>query len=306
MLHTFTNIAPKRASLLKIQIAQLALVTFFAFSFEVQANPTEFDVENAHVIVIKADTIWIPDQAQSNTSLMYIAQKQKLKCLSLRSVGRFSVPDQLLDDVKNSLGKEGIKECSFLGVKIPRFLQKFKSYDPSEIATQLKNNSVQFKALVIEQGNPAELPLKYESKDDSNIGGVIAGVASAVGEIALAKSFGSSTLGATSGVIGSGSPMNIANKEITDKLDVASLRLVGLYPIDFNFSTYERIDGYSYGQNTILIAYKKDAPDSATVPALTKAMIMADSFGETIEDIKKARLEDYRLRQSIWDGNQLK
>lgn len=108
MLHTFANTSLKRVFHLKIQIAQLALATFLALSFEARANPIEFDVENAHVIVLKADTVWIPDQAQSNASLIYIAQKQKLRCLSLRSVGRFSVPDQLLDDVKNSLGKEGL------------------------------------------------------------------------------------------------------------------------------------------------------------------------------------------------------
>ncbi|MBU3625508.1 hypothetical protein ICN48_04570 [Polynucleobacter sp. JS-Safj-400b-B2] len=291
---------------MKFPIAQLVLATFFTLSFRVQASAVEFDADNIHVIISKADTIWIPDPAKSNASLMYIAQKQKLKCLSLRSIGRFSVTDQLLDDVKKSLGKEGVKECSFLGAQIPRFLQKFKSYDSSEIASQINNNSAQFKALVIEQGNPAELPLKYESKDDSNIGGVIAGVATAVGEIALAKSLGSSTLGATSGVIGSGSPMNIANKEITDKLDATSLRLVGLYPVNFNFLGYERIDAYAYGQNTILIAYKKGAAESNSAGALTKAIITADSFNESIEDIKKARLEDYRLRQSIWDSNQSK
>lgn len=283
---------------MKTMLAALAL----AVPLSASAGPVQFDVGDAHVVVVRPIDAWSPDASLAEKSLKVIDDKG-FAYSYIDAAGKkihpfpgswisAKVVTPLSEEVGTQLVKAGFKEYGYghlyeIGAPVSVEVQKL----PTLLALQ---NELYRKWSLL-QGDPSELESKVKTK--KFIGSV---VGLAIG-VAGVKTFGTS-VDVTNYVNLTGDINRVAG---------ASARAVMPLPLpDLDFSTctevdIRRVDRFGY-IGEIIICYHTPKTEALEQRALAQGIITASGVGASEQEIQAARTADYQRRVGFWNAAQLK
>lgn len=276
------------------KLTALLLAAFSAFA---NAAPAHLDVGDAHIIVIRPLDGWDPNSSTAEYSLkalrgknfnfQYVDNSGALVAPSPGGWVSKKVSTPLSDEVARVMAENGFSQ---VGSHFYYFSRPV-SITPDQMQELTRSQNELFRAAVVQQGDPSKLA-----------GTVAAKKALHVLATALVAKVGVDTLGADTVSL---SQYGTLHRDI-GKLSGAtrSVLLPVLLP-EFDYSPYSEIELRRVTDNAghvgeIVIAYRNQKTAAVEQNALAQAIAMAGGVGTTVEEVERARADDYARRTEIW------
>lgn len=271
------------------------------YSISAFADPVQFDVEGAHIIVLRPMDSYSGNKSYTNQIAENLKehvaafnyQKGDKQISGHPPVFCCLSKDPLVQSVNTEVESKGFK-LHHSGVVYQ--LQKPSTIQPSDFPILVDNQQQLYERFVIEQGNPDNLTAKSSFK--KFIGGVLS-----VGTLALiGDKYGTNTAQAA------------LNAKLPDDIyRVATLSKGAVAPLlvpDFNPSNYQSIDvrrvttlGNDDRFGQIIIAYKTEKTAELEQLALTKAVVSIVGVDTTLSAVQDSQKKDFDRRKAIWESS---
>lgn len=266
------------------------------------AAPVEFDLDGAHVLVVRPVDLWSGNRDMQERSLesvrerrvsyAYYDQSRQVRYgsrmgLMFRSDAPVSnTVKSKLDELKTEL----VSNDSYFFTVLPAV-----SLTPSEFRTLVEVQERLFDKNVLAQGNPATLQSRVSTRKF---------IGNALALVALAASI--DKLGAVEGAnfaLGSGLSEDAYKLAYRARHVAAPLRL----PAAFATGEFTRVDVRRvFYQNDVIgqvvIAYRGERTTDLENAALSGAIVTLTGADTTADEVEKARREDLAARQAVWDA----
>jgi len=283
---------------MKTMLAVLA----FAVSLSASADPVQFDVGDAHVVVVRPIDAWSPDASLAEKSLKFIDDKG-FAYSYIDAAGKKISPfpgSWIAAKVVTPVSEEVSAQLAGAGFKEYRSSPLYEIGAPVNVEVQklpalLALQNELYRKWSLRQGDPSELESKVKTKKiiGSTVGLLIG--------VAGVKTFGTSV-----------DPTNYVNLTgDINRVAGASARAVMPLPLpDLDFSTCKevdirRVDRFGY-IGEIIICYRTPKTESLEQSALAKAIITASGISASVQEIQAARTADYQRRVAFWTAAQQK
>ena len=266
------------------------------------ADVTQFDQDDAHVIVVRPLDAWAGNRVIEEYTIDYCYKKKKVGYYYVTELGEkiLGTPgsfDQFSDtsiqkQVKTLLeilGRDtrGSSGCVFT-------FEKPSTVKPEEMPAILLAQDALNKENILRQGNPETLPDRISRK--RFVGTVLSVALFAVGMDKLGPVSGTQ-FGFSTGLF-----------EDVAKLSIGAQKsLVSVPSMPFDYSAYKTVDvrkisGAQGQTGQVIIAYKNDKTPEIEDRLLAKAIVIASGADTTLEAINAARSADRAARQVVWDA----
>lgn len=261
------------------------------------AEPAHFDVDDAHVIVIRPIDGWDPNKTTAEYSLDALRSKnfgfQYIDAAGAkvvpRSGGLFSgkVATPLSDEVfkimtANGFGNKGSHVYFVSGpIKLA----------PAQMPDFVRAQNQLYRASVAQQGDPTTLSSRIAAKKTVNLLATVA-----------VSAFGIDRLGHDAVNL---SQYSTLYSDISKLTGGASAALLPLPLPAFDFSGFSEVEVRRVTDNAghvgeILIAYRGPRTAATDQSALAQAIAAAGGVGTTVQEVEAARARNYEQRLAVW------
>jgi hypothetical protein len=278
---------------MRLLVAVLSICTIPAIA----AEPVQFDVEGAHVIVIRPVDAWDPNTTTSKYALesindrgfVYSYMDASGNKILPRSGGIFSskVATPVSDEVDKIVAAAGFRPH----VNYVYDISAPVTLDPAEMVKFTEVQNGLYRAWSVRQGDPAQLESRASAARAFN---VLATVATAGFGV---KAFGLDAVNL--------SQYGTLYGDIAKLTSGTSTALLPLPLPAFDFSTFSSVEVRRVADNAdhvgeIVIAYRQPKTESVERVALARGIAAVAGAGLTVQDVQEARRRDYAQRVTFW------
>lgn len=275
---------------------KLALVLLASITFQAAyAAPAVIDTPEATIYVSRPADQWSPNRDQMRAYIKGLDAKKSFVVGFFENGKRIDIraaEDGWLKELVNAMEAKG---WDTTGRPFdPLYVKPIVRTTPEDVQRYLSAQKELYKASIYKSGDPEQA---QASSDVATVLGGLLSVATAV--------VGVKTMGMTAGsnaVIGSGIAGDMS------KLPSALSNTISLcWPADPVFKGISTVDVVKITDQTgaiqgqILIAYKQPPTESTATSAVVTGMLSAMGTDTTLQDVEKARLEDFNRRKTIWN-----
>lgn len=281
----------------------LAFLATGIFPIAAIATPAQFDVGDAHVVVIRPIDNWDPNTTTASYSLDNLRSKnfgfQYIDSSGAKIVPnsgglfREKVSTPLSDEVSKIMADSGFsrKGSHVYFVSAPVKLQ------PDQMQDFIKAQNAYYQASVVQSGDPATLSSRTVAKKAVNVFAT-----------AAVAAFGMNKLGTDAINL---SQYSTLYTDISKLRGAASTAILPVPLPEVDFSGYSEVEVRRVTDNAghvgeILIGYRTPKTPASEQPALAKAIATAGGVGTSVEEVESSRAENYQQRLAIWSECQAK
>lgn len=281
----------------------LAILAAGIFPLAATAAPAQYDVGDAHVVVIRPIDNWDPNTTTASYSLdnlrsrnfgfQYIDASGTKVVPTNGGLFREKVSTPLSDEVFKIMAESGFsnKGSHVYFVSAPVKLQ------PDQMGDFIKAQNAYYQASVIQSGDPATLGSRIAAKKAVNVLAT-----------AAVTAFGMNKLGTDAVNL---SQYSTLYTDISKLSGGASTAILPVPLPDVDFSGYSEVEVRRVTDNAghlgeILIGYRTPKTSASEQSALAKAIAAVGGVGTTVEEVESSRANNYNQRLAIWSECQAK
>lgn len=263
------------------------------------AHPVEFDVDGAHVIVLRPLDSWSGDEALLNDSLKSVKDKRATYSYFTDEGQYLRGCPTVFQSVSNhpiTRGAEvALKE---IGFKLANNDDYRVTFERSVMLTGenykhlVAFQSELFRNVVLEQGDPATLQSRVSAR--KAVGAVLAVATTALMMDKMGWTTGSQVS------MGTNLPADIVRLTVNAKGAIAPLPLPAADLSADAQVEIHRLTGRSATFGQVVIQYSHPKTAEIQQAAMLKAIVVALGADTDADAVEKARAEDYAARLAIW------
>ena len=291
--------------------SKIFFTLMLAISKTAFAAPVEFDIPEAHIIVVRPiDGYGVGTPVDKEK--IYKGFLEKKYAFSLPVDGeRFLATDNnpIPMAIAENAQKIGFEPVSgtFMSSGLQNIFSNPQTLMPAEANAFIAVQNRVWKESVLQMGNPRDLLTKFENRQSvtnwtAGLGMLVGAVGGAYAGKAIGAPIGASGGATIGGQIGLSSDQLLAAQKYKDLfsldqlpiVDLSKYKSVDVRKASIHWQEKDRFTGH------LIIAYKSEKTTEAEKAALIAGIPVLLGFDQTPEQVKQARQEDFNARAKLW------